>query len=156
MALTSGNFTWYDKAAKHLSRASYLSDDYRIALFTSGYVPDSVAHEYFDVHTSNQHAAVGGYTLGGLALTNKSVVEATPGRWVYSSDPVGWLVAGSNIVARYLVIYNNTPASNKPLIGWAHLNFNGGTPLDVTVTDTFSLTINTPANGWFYAQLVDA
>jgi len=53
------------------------------------------------------------------------------------------------------VLYNNTPASNKPLIGYGYLNWNGGTPLDVTTLVGANQSILLPAGGWFKTAKVN-
>ena len=55
-----------------------------------------------------------------------------------------------------MALYNNTPVSNKPLIAWGYLDYNGGTPQNVTTLPGVALTILIPASGWFTVQKGDA
>jgi hypothetical protein len=156
MAITSAPFNWYDNGLKHLSLPGLLTDDLKVALCASGYVPDEAAHEYFDISVTNQLATANGYTSGGYSLATKAIEAGTnPGEWEFHSDPPVWAVTPAPLVARLFVLYNNTPASNKPLLGYGYLNYNAGTPLDVTTQPNYSFLISLPATGWFYTQKVD-
>ncbi|MCL7422514.1 MAG: hypothetical protein M8364_16610 [Methylobacter sp.] len=156
MAITTAPFTWYDSGLKHLSLPNLLTDDIKVALCTSGYVPNAASHEFFDVSVTNELATANGYTAGGLSLTTKAINSGTnPGEWEVTSDDPSWTATGGSITARLFVLYNNTPASNKPLIGYGYLNWNNGTPLDVSIADTYQLAILIPTTGWFYTQKTD-
>ena len=99
----------------------FLSDSIKVALFTSSLTIDQDANEFFDAapYTSNQVASGNGYTTGGQALANKTITY-TAGTNVIAldADDVTW--GSSTITARYAVIYDDTPASNKPLIGYVN------------------------------------
>lgn len=154
MAITTSFFNWYDKAPKTVSRSTWLSDTIKAALITSAYTPASAIHEFYSSDIAGEVATGSGYSIGGVALTNKAVSESIPGKWAFSSDAPYWLATGGSLTARYLILYNDTLPS-KPLIGWAHLNFNGGNPVNVSVPDTFSLVINLPVTGWFQLDTID-
>ncbi|WP_020160511.1 hypothetical protein [Methylobacter marinus] len=156
MAITAAPFTWYDKAPKNQSIPDLLTDDIKVALCTSAYVPDAALHEFFDVSVTNELATANGYTAGGIALTTKTLeAGANPGEWEFHSDNPTWTASGAGLTARLFVLYNNTPASNKPLIGYGYLNYNSGTPQDVTVSAGYDLSILIGASGWFYTQKVN-
>lgn len=156
MAITASPFTWYDKGIKNLSIPGLLTDDIKVALCTSTYVPDKVNHEFFDVSITGELPTANGYTAGGLSLTTKTIsAGASAGEWQFLSDAPTWNVVTAAITARLFVLYNNTPASNKPVIGYGYLNWNSGNPTDVTTQPSFDLLINIPATGWFYTQKVD-
>lgn len=156
MATTASPFTWYDNGPKNLSVPGLLTDDIKVALCTSSYVPDKATHEFFDVSVSNELTTANGYTAGGISLASKTIdAGANPGEWEFNSANPTWTASGAGITARLFVLYNNTPVSNKPLIGYGYLNYNDGTPLDVSVADTFALTIIVPATGWFYTKKTD-
>lgn len=150
MALTSSPVFWYNKAPKHLSFPGLLTDNIKVALCTSSYTPNAATHEYFDVSITNELPTALGYTAGGQLLTTKTLTESgTPGNWIFSSDNPSWSISGGDLTHRLWILYNDTPASNKPLICYGYSNWNGGTPLDVTTVDTFPLNILIPAGGWF-------
>lgn len=149
MATTSSPFNWYDHGIKNLSLPTILTDDIRVILVTSAYTPDAATHLYYDADITNEHGTSSGYTIGGLALTTKTLTSSVAGQWIFSSDNPIWSVSGTNLVSRLFVLYNNTPVSNKPLIGYGYLNNNGGSPLDVTTAPGYTQTITVPVGGWF-------
>lgn len=94
------------------------TDDIKVALVGSAYVPDQDLHDYYDDVVANEVAGTG-YTAGGQSLTTKTrTYDAANNVTVLDADDVTW--AASTITARYAVIYDNTPATNatKPLIGY--------------------------------------
>lgn len=149
MAATAAPFIWYDKGLKNINLYSILTDDIKVALITSGYTPNVATHEFFDVSITNEHGTSSGYTVGGLALASKTLTSTVAGEWKFDSIDPAWTVAGTDLTAKMYVLYNNTPASNKPLLGYGYLNWNGGTPLDVTTVVGFTETLILPAAGWF-------
>lgn len=154
MAITLSPFQWYGKGIQYLSLPGLLSDDIRLALCTSSYTPAST-DEFFDVDITNELPTLYGYTAGGIALTTKVLTEDTPsGTFIFSSDVISITASGGDLTARYFVLYNNTPSSDKPLIGYSWLDYNSGTPRDVTVGDTYSLNI-TPTVGIFKTTIVN-
>lgn len=156
MAITSSPFFWYNKAPKHLSLPGLLTDDIKVALVTSSYTPNAATHEYFDVSITNELTTANGYTAGGLLLTTKALTEtATPGQWKFTSDDPLWSITGAGLTHRLWILYNNTPASNKPLLGYGYSDYNSGTPQDVTTAAGFDLTIVLPADGWFSTTKVN-
>jgi hypothetical protein len=148
MSIVTGSFRWYDKGIENiLSDPSNLTtDDIKIALLTSSYTPN-VDHLYYDVDITNEVANANGYTTGGVSLTTKTLTYDTSGIGLFTSDNPLWTVTSGSIVSRYWIMYNNTPASNKPLLCYGHCNYNGGAPLDLTATITFGIILN--VNGWF-------
>jgi len=99
---------------------------------------------------TNEHAGANGYTAGGQALTAVTWVNAAGTITFDSADPV-WTAAGGSIVARYLVVYDDTVAAPvaKPIIGHILLD---NTPADVTATTGNTLTYQVSANGYFQAS----
>jgi hypothetical protein len=97
--------------------SDWLSDDIRVQLHTSGYVPDLANHVYKSSLT-NELPTAAGYTAGGIALPAKTlVVDGTNGRVTLGGGNVQWTPATFTGV-RYAVILDNTPstAATKPLI----------------------------------------
>jgi len=157
MAITTCPFTWYQQGVKHTAPEQFLADDLRVILLADTYTPDSNLHEYYDVDITGELATANGYTSGGLALSTKTLVEdSTPGNWIFSSANPFWDIVTASITAKYMALYNNTPVSNKPLIAWGYLDYNGGTPQNVTTLPGVALTILIPASGWFTVQKGDA
>lgn len=124
-------------------------DTFKAILVLSSYTPSVSGHStYADI--TNEHANGNGYTTGGVT------VAAT---WVESSgivtfdiaDP-SWTASGGNLVARYCVIYDDTPSSPaNPLVGYYLMD---NSPADVTQVDGGTLTVQIPSGGLF--TLADA
>lgn len=97
------------------------ADTIKVALYTSAAsaaVTNQDASVYKDVAlTANEVAAGNGYTTGGATLANKTITYDTATNTVkLDADDTVW--AASTITAQYAVIYDDTPASNKPLIAY--------------------------------------
>lgn len=110
------------------------ADTIKAALCTSSYVPSQHTHNYFDDITNEVTGT--GYTSGGKALTNVTcTLDPATGIITINADDLIW--DNCNIVARYLIFYDDTPstAGTKPLIGYIDFGEN------VTSTsDIFKLT----------------
>lgn len=92
------------------------SDEIKVALFTENFVPNQDTQEYFD-DLSGEVPNGDGYTTGGVTLTNKTITYNPADNTVtIDADDVVWTDA--SISARYAVIYDNTPTTNKPLIAY--------------------------------------
>lgn len=90
---------------------------FKAMLCTSAYSPNQDTHQY-KADVTNEipgNLSSTGYTTGGQTLTGVTVTytPATNLYWVDFNDPV-W--GNSNITARFMVVYDDTPATNKPLI----------------------------------------
>lgn len=157
MANTTSYFKFYDKGIKNLVTAeNLLTDDIKVILLSSSYTPNTATHEFYDVSITNELITANGYTAGGQSLTTKSLTASgTAGEYIFSSDDPVWTVVTGNLTAFYWAMYNNTPASSKPLIGYGHMNYNGGSPLAVTQSPGFNLTLLLGASGWFKPKKVD-
>ena len=156
MAITTSLFTWFDKGIKHIKPEIFLTDDIKVCLLTASYTPNAATHEFYDVSITNELTTANGYTAGGESLASKTLTETTAGVWAFDSTDPLWNVTGSSITAKMFVLYNNTPASSKPLIGYGYLDYNSGTPQNVVVLPGVSLSIILPATGWFTSNKVNA
>ncbi len=93
-----------------------LSDSIKIALFTSAHAPDQDADIYYDGSNGmTEVSAAGGYATGGTALASKTL-DYTALTNVIKLDAADVTWPNSTITARYAEIYDDTPASNKPLL----------------------------------------
>ncbi len=108
----------YGKAVMHAlsKRIDWMNDSIKVALCTAAYAPDQDAHEYFDQHITGE--VVGeGYTAGGQALINRTMTyDPVDNRTTLDADDARW--PESTFSCLYAVIYDDTPATNKPLIGY--------------------------------------
>lgn len=117
------------------------TDNIKVMLCTSSYVPSQDNHVYKS-DVTNEIAATGGYSTGGLLLANKTTsYTAGTNTCKFSADASTW--ATSTITARYAVIYSATGVDGtSPLI--AYIDFGQ----DFSSTNgNFTITWNT--NGIF-------
>jgi len=123
------------ETAGESSKVDWLSDTIKVALFTNAHAPDQDVDEFYDgAHGMTECAATGEYVTGGFAITNKTMAyDVGTNKVTLDGDPIS--VASSTITARYALIYDDTPASNKPLI--AYLDFEED---KVSVSGTFPIT----------------
>lgn len=115
MAVTS---FWYGQALlKALNKEiDFDTDTIKVMLCTATYTPNQDTHVYKDVSVTNEVTGTG-YTAGGATLTTKTITyDGTTNITKLDADDVTW--ASSTITARYAVIYDDTPATNKPLLGY--------------------------------------
>jgi len=154
--MSSGNITLYSANKNHLNIADVLANGAKLALLTSAYTPNSLitGESVWASISANEIAAGNGYTAGGIALSGLAAVALgnNLGYQLNSNSPV-WTATGGSIPNwRWGVLY--VPATlwglTTPLLGY----FVGdATPADIPATTiTNTLTINTPANGWFTDQ----
>lgn len=152
MATTSGTVNFYDSWAEYaFEDADLNADTFKMGLETSSYTPSvSTEDEYSDI-TTNEVSQANGYTTGGETITNNSQTQ-TGGAGKFDFDNVVWTASGGSIVARYYFVYDNS-TTTKYLICYGNLD---DTPLDVTTTDTNTLTVQINANGLFTVTLTDS
>jgi hypothetical protein len=116
MAATSkfyGQF-WKTLANKELNMNT---DTFKLALFTSSLTPNQDTHIYYDAapYTSNQVANGAGYTTGGVTVSPITVsYDAATNKVSFAASNATWTTA--TFTARYGVLYDNTPTTNKPLV----------------------------------------
>jgi hypothetical protein len=117
----------------------------KCALFTSSLSPSQSADQYFDAapYTSNQVTGTG-YTAGGATLASKTEAFASN---VKQFDAANAVWSASTITARYAVVYDDTPSSNKPLV--CYVDFGSDVPSsagDFTIawdaTGIFTVTVS--------------
>ncbi|MDV2477144.1 hypothetical protein F8M49_20705 [Rhodococcus zopfii] len=91
------------------------ADSLKLMLCTSAYTPDQDAHQYKSSVTNEVTGT--GYTAGGKALENVAVTyDPATNALILDADDVSW--AASTLTARHAVLYDDTPATNKPLLGF--------------------------------------
>ena len=80
--------------------------DIRVALVTSGYVPDEDTHLTYD-HITNELPTADGYTLGGALTANRLISVDTINDWSkFDADDITW--GTSTLTARGAVVYLDT------------------------------------------------
>ena len=109
---------WYGQAQikAYSKEIDWLNDTIKVMLCTSSYVPNQDTHVYKDVSVTNEVAG-DGYTAGGATLASKTLAYDA-GTNITKFDAADTVWAASTITARYAVIYDDTPESNKPLLGY--------------------------------------
>jgi len=144
--MAAGPFVLYHVFAEELGKKTLnlsATDVLKVALFTSTHTPSASADVSFSA-LSNQVSG-NGYTAGGntLAYDSSTRWSETSGVATLDADNSVFTAASGDIVARYAVLYDSTPATNN-LIGYFLLD---DTPADVTATDGNTLTIEWNASG---------
>jgi hypothetical protein len=129
---------WYGSGLLKVAQQSLNwagTDTFKAALTTSAYVPNQDTHTHFGDVTSE---VVGtGYTAGGMSLLNRSITyDAASNEVRFLADDISW--TDSTLTARYLVIYNDTPAAgSKWLLGW--VNFGAD---QISVASSFPISFS--------------
>lgn len=89
---------WYTEYKNHDTEIDLLTDDLKLALFTSSFSPSALDEFFSDL----ANEVVGsGYTAGGKSLSGRSIVSG-----VFDANDVIW--NPSSITARYAVLYHDT------------------------------------------------
>jgi len=97
---------------------NWQTDTIKMALLSSSYTPDQDNHDFFDDVQAHEISGTG-YTVGGQALTNKSIsYDPASNTLSLLCADVAW--PESTITARYAVLYKDTGTpSTSPLIAYA-------------------------------------
>jgi len=122
------------------------ADTFKVALLTSSYTPNIDTHTFLSDVTSNEVAAGGGYTSGGVTLTGVAYTyDSTNNRSVLAADDAVW--ASATFTTRYAVVYKSTgTASTSPLLSYVDFGANQSPS-----AETFTIAW---ANGIWRATLV--
>ena len=127
-------FTNYS-AKLHNKEVDWNSDTIKGMITTNTYVPDQNAHAYKSDVTNEITGT--GYSAGGATLTTCTITVTGGGSHVVKldADDLTWAATINLTGAKWLVLYDNTPASDatRPLIGYldlGNINVSGG-PLTI-------------------------
>lgn len=116
MAATSKFFGLFWKSLSN-KEINVGSDTFKLALFTSSLSINQDTHQYFDAapYTSNQVANGSGYTTGGVTVSPLTVAyDAATNKLSFDAADASWTTA--TFTARYGILYDSTPTTNKPLV----------------------------------------
>jgi hypothetical protein len=92
-------------------------------------------------YSTNEVAAGGAYTAGGVVLSGCTVVQSTTTVILNATSPISWAAnAASPTNARWAIIYNNT-TTNKEVLGYIDL---GGV---VSLVPGLQININSVSSG---------
>jgi hypothetical protein len=142
MAVTAYVFNKFkQKKISEVDAIDFDADTIKVLLTTSSYVPNLDTHE-FRSDVTNEVSAGGGYSTGGITLSNKTVGLDTAGDFGYlDADDVTWTTA--TFTCRIAVVYKDTGvAGTSPLVGW--IDFGAD---QVNTGGNFTIQWATPANG---------
>jgi hypothetical protein len=109
MAISNAVCTSYKNEI--LQGVHLLADVYKIALYTNAATMDATNTVYT---VTNEVAATGGYTAGGVALGTP--VTGTLGNFAYMQLP-NTAIASATITARGFMIYNSTRSNKAVMVG---------------------------------------
>lgn len=151
--MPAGDIILYSTNKDNLNIDALVAGTVKLALVDSSYVPDfAIGGDQVWADVSADEIANGfGYTTGGISLSSMVATAVTGGFKFSSASPV-WTASGGPIPAwRFGVLYyvGSLWGLTNPLVG-AFLG--DDSPADVpATTDGNTLTITTPAAGWFDA-----
>jgi len=145
MATTTSEVVVYDSYKRDLQNGTIDvdTDVWIMGLATSTYTPNVATHETLADITNE----VVGNGYARQTLVSPTLTEPVAGTWQFDSDDAVFTASGGSIVARVYFIFDDTPTSPAdPLFCYGELDV---TPLDVTTTDTNTLTVQVNANGYY-------
>jgi hypothetical protein len=123
---TSPTVAFYNHTARRFADGSNSpSDTYKVALYTAATF--NASQTTLASVTKTEVANANGYTTGGNALTNVSLVTASTNGATFDADDVIWTPSGGSISASFAILYNDTDADDPPLV---FINFNGSRSAD--------------------------
>lgn len=146
MATTTGSINVYDSYKREMQNKNVkietAPDTFICGLSTTTYVPNKATHEALADITNEVVGS--GYVRQTLA----SVVHSEPvaGTWRFDAANPVFTAVTTSIVAHYWWVFNDTATS--PLDMLCFYGFLDDTPLDVTTTDTNTLTLEVNASGF--------
>ena|ERR1041385_3999476 len=142
--MAAGKWKVYNTAKEKIGQALIDLDGhtFKCALFTSSSNANTLTHDEL-ADLTNQVANANGYTTGGVTLTGVTWTNNAGVITFNCADPQ-WLASGGSIVAKYAVIYDDTPAGD-PLLCVCQLD----TVTSVTAPNTNFLTIDIATLGVF-------
>lgn len=142
--MPAGKWKWYAKAKLALinGEIDFNSHTFKIALFLSTSNCNTLtAHDEL-TDLTNEHASANGYSR--QTLTTELSTDSS-GTISVDFDDAAFNASGGSIVARFAVIYDDTHASDIPVM----VCLLDTAPADVTATSGNPLNIVMPAGGLF-------
>lgn len=146
--MAAGKWKMYESAKEFIGDGTIDLDTntFMVALFLSTSNCNTLTHDTLSDLT-NEHANNNGYTTGGFTLT--PTWAQSGGTATFDSDNPVWTASGGPITARFAVLYRSGTVNSvaDALVAVCHLDYNGGSPQDVTATDGNTLTLSMNASG---------
>lgn len=134
----------YDKLPDWLSdgEINFATDTMTVRLYSSA--SNAATLTIVDATAiTNELATANGYTAGGDAVT-PTWTETSAGVWTLDSDDPTWTASGGSITARFAVLVDTTPTTDRPIC-YCLLDT---TPADVTATTGNPFTIQLATTGY--------
>ena len=142
--MAAGKWKAYEQAKLGLGRArfNFATDTFNVTLHSSTSNANTLSTSAAFADITNELATANGYTAGGVALTGASWTNSAGTETLDFAD-AQWTASGGSITARYAVIrkVGTVDSVANPIVAVCQLDYNGGSPQDVTVTDGNTLTI---------------
>jgi len=151
MATTTGTCTVFDIVKDWIgdeaSNVDFDGDAFGVLLLDNTLEPARATDQFVDDVSTNEVTG-NGYSRKVLTGVSWTTSGGANGQMMLDATNPVWTASGGSIVARWWVLYDNTPAADadKNLIAYGLLD---DTPADVTTTDTNTLTLNINALGFF-------
>ena len=153
--MAAGTFTLFARNKDDIRINDIVAGTIKVALVTSAWTPNitTAGNALWADVSANEVASGQGYTTGGNTVAGAAAVATagTNGYYLSGTIPV-WTATGSGIPAhRYYVMYLSGTVWGQvnPLIGYF---LGDSTPADIPLTTaTNTITVTTPATGWFDA-----
>jgi len=145
MATTNAELHVFDSWKREIQEKNVdiSTDTFICGLSTVTWVPLVSTHEVLgDVTNEVVGNGYSRQTLTGVALTEPSL-----GTWQFDANNPVFTAAGGSIVARYYWIFDDTSISPADILFCFGLL--DDTPLDVTTTDTNTLTLQVHVQGFY-------
>lgn len=143
----AASITFYNSFKEYLGDGTIDLDThtFKVQLHSSSYTPNASTHTV-RADLTNELSTANGYTAGGATLGSVTW-NLSGGTVTFDAADTVWTASGGSIVARYAVIYDDTPSSPAdPLVAYILLDT---TPANVTATDTNTLTLAWNGSGIF-------
>jgi hypothetical protein len=122
--------------------ANQVADQYRCNLYSAFTFAAASTTKAAAETGATQLATANGYTQNTQALTGAAVVQLGTDGAAFTCSNIIWVATGGSIAASHAMIYNDTDASDPPLL---HIDFDG--TITATAGQPFAIVIN--ANGLF-------
>ncbi len=145
MATTTSEVQVYDKFKRNLQDGNIDvdGDTFIMGLSTSTYSPNKATHTVLGDITNE----VSGNGYVRQTLASVTLTEPSAGTWRFDSDDAVFSASGGSIIARFYWIFDDTASSPAdPLFCYGELDV---TPLDVTTTDSNTLTLQVNTSGYY-------
>jgi hypothetical protein len=153
--MPAGTFTLFARNKDDYRINDIVAGTIKVALVASTWAPNitTAGNSLWADVSANEIVTGNGYTTGGNTVTGAAAVATVGANGYYLSGAIpAWTASGTGIPAhRYYVMYmvGTVWGQVNPLVGYF---LGDATPADIPLTTAGNtLTVTTPATGWFDA-----